>query len=135
MTVLVDTNILIDIILDDEIWAERSLRAIRQAAQRAPLAINIIVYAELAAGYGNTAQLDALMVEWNVALAEIPREAALLAGQAFKRYRQSGGTRTGVLSDFFIGAHADAGRLPLLTRDVKRYRTYFPRVDLIVPTA
>ena len=135
MTVLVDTNILIDIILDDEIWAERSLRAIRQAAQRAPLAINIIVYAELAAGYGNTAQLDALMVEWNVALAEIPREAALLAGQAFKRYRQSGGTRTGVLSDFFIGAHADAGRLPLLTRDVKRYRTYFPRVELIVPTA
>lgn len=134
MTVLVDTNILIDIILDDEIWAERSLRAIRQAAQRAPLAINIIVYAELAAGYGNTAQLDALMVEWNVALAEIPREAALLAGQAFKRYRQSGGTRTGVLSDFFIGAHADAGRLPLLTRDVKRYRTYFPRVELIVPT-
>jgi len=135
LTVLVDTNILIDIILDDEIWAERSLRAIRQAAQRAPLAINIIVYAELAAGYGNTAQLDALMVEWNVALAEIPREAALLAGQAFKRYRQSGGTRTAVLSDFFIGAHADAGRLPLLTRDVKRYRTYFPRVDLIVPTA
>ncbi|MBX9910065.1 MAG: type II toxin-antitoxin system VapC family toxin [Beijerinckiaceae bacterium] len=134
MTVLVDTNILIDIILDDEIWAERSLRAIRQAAQRAPLAINIIVYAELAAGYGNTAQLDALMVEWNVALAEIPREAALLAGQAFKRYRQSGGTRTGVLSDFFIGAHADAGRLPLLTRDVKRYRTYFPRIELIVPT-
>lgn len=133
MIVLVDTNVLIDIIIDDAVWAESSLRAIRQASWRAPLAINFVVYAELAAGYGDIAQLDALMAEWDVALVEIPRQAAVLAGDAFKRYRQFGGMRTGVLSDFFIGAHAEAGKHPLLTRDVKRYRTYFPTVELIVP--
>jgi predicted nucleic acid-binding protein len=71
----------------------------------------------------------------DVILAPIPREALFLAGKAFKSYRESGGTRTGVLPDFFIGAHALVENIPLLTRDPKRYRTYFPTVELIVPTA
>jgi predicted nucleic acid-binding protein len=63
----------------------------------------------------------------------IPRSALFLAGKAYLRYRAAGGARTGVLSDFFIGAHAAAEQLPLLTRDIRRYRTYFPTVELIAP--
>lgn len=64
---------------------------------------------------------------------EIPRQAAFLAGKAFAQYRKNGGTKTNVLSDFFIGAHAQVMGMPILTRDVRRYRTYFPDVPLVAP--
>jgi predicted nucleic acid-binding protein len=77
--------------------------------------------------------LDEKISSLNLASQRIPKHALFLAGHAFERYRRSGGTRTGVLPDFFIGAHALVAGLPLLTRDVGRYRTYFPRVELIAP--
>jgi predicted nucleic acid-binding protein len=63
----------------------------------------------------------------------MPRPALFLAGRAFRQYRTAGGLRTGVLSDFFIGAHATVQHLPIVTRDVRRYRHYFPTVELIAP--
>jgi len=63
----------------------------------------------------------------------IPRGALFLAGKAFVKYRDAGGTRAGVLADLFIGAHAQVDQLPLLTRDTRRYRRYFPTVNLISP--
>jgi len=69
----------------------------------------------------------------DVEVAELPRPALFLAGKAFVRYRREGGARQSVLSDFFIGAHAAVRDWPLLTRDVKRYRNYFPTVRLIAP--
>jgi predicted nucleic acid-binding protein len=57
----------------------------------------------------------------------------LLAGKAFQKYRKLGGTRTGVLSDFFIGAHAAVEGWPLLTRDSKRVKSHFPTLELISP--
>lgn len=133
MNTLVDTNLLIDIVLDDKIWADRSLRAIREASNRGDLTINIVVYAELAAGYGGPEELDALLAAWRITVVDVPRRATFLSGKAFKRYRAAGGARTGVLPDFLIGAHAESERLPLLTRDPRRYRTYFPNIELIVP--
>ena len=92
-----------------------------------------MVCAELSVGYDRVEVLDAALATAGVALVEIPRAALFLAGKAFQSYRARGGTRTGVLSDFFIGAHAAAEALSLLTRDIRRYRSYFPTITLIAP--
>lgn len=95
--------------------------------------INDVIYAELSVDYESSEALDAFVEGNELDIIPIPREALFLAGKAFIRYRKSGGIRTGVLPDFFIGAHAAVRELPLLTRDVRRYRTYFPTVTLIAP--
>jgi predicted nucleic acid-binding protein len=91
-------------------------------------------YAELAARFATHEQLDSEIAELDVVLQRMPKPALFLAGRAFERYRRSSGTRIGVLPDFFIGAHAQVVQWPLLTRDVGRYRAYFPDVELITPT-
>jgi predicted nucleic acid-binding protein len=130
---LVDTNILFDLATRDSHWSVWSLDAIRAAAIEGPLYINAIIYAELSARYERDSDVDEFVKIAGVQFANIPREAAFLAAKAFGRYRASGGTRTGVLSDFFIGAHATMLDIPVLTRDVRRYRTYFPNLRLIAP--
>jgi predicted nucleic acid-binding protein len=132
---LVDTDVLIDILSNDPNWRAWSQRLLENRGSEGPLLINDIVYAELSARFTSEEQLDAEISELNVVLQRLPKPALFLAGQAYERYRRAGGTRTGVLPDFFIGAHAQIARWPLLTRDVRRYRTYFPDVELIMPTA
>ena len=95
--------------------------------------INDIVYAEVCARYPSIDTVDLILRDFGVDLIAMPRAALFLAGKAYLRYRTAGGIRTGVLSDLFIGAHAAAEHLPLLTRDVRRYRSYFPTVNLIAP--
>jgi predicted nucleic acid-binding protein len=97
------------------------------------MVINAIVYAELSVRFGRIEDLDEALDDGQLAMAQIPRPALFLAGKVFQRYRSAGGTRAGVLPDFFIGAHAAVADLPLLTRDVQRYRTYFPSLELIAP--
>ncbi len=130
---LVDTNILLDLVTDDPKWADWSLAKLEAASIAGPLLINDVVYAELAVRYKRIEELDAFIKQAALELAPIPRDSLFLAGKIFTQYRKSGGARTGVLPDFFIGAHAAVGGLPLLTRDVGRYRTYFPSVKLIAP--
>ncbi len=132
---LVDTNVLLDLVTNDPVWADWSIRQLDNAAVKGPLIINDVVYAELSVGFERIEDLDDLLDEAGIAMDEIPREALFLAGKAFRRYRTAGGARSGVLPDFFIGAHAAVLRLPLLTRDAKRYRSYFPSVVLIAPEA
>jgi predicted nucleic acid-binding protein len=103
------------------------------AAIKGGLAINDVVYAELSVRFDRIEALDAVVESAGLVLTGTPRAALFLAGKAFLRYRASGGARTGGLPDFFIGAHAAVSGMPLLTRDVQRYRTYFPRIDLITP--
>jgi hypothetical protein len=131
--ILVDTNVLVDVVTDDPLWAEWSLRQLTLAAARDDLAINDIVYAELSVGYATIEELDAMISEASLVSAVIPRLALFLAGKAFQRYRSAGGIRTGVLPDFFIGAHAVISDSLLITRDAARYRTYFPGIMLIAP--
>jgi predicted nucleic acid-binding protein len=133
LTTLVDTNVLLDVVTMSADWMAPSLVALERALAEGVLVINDVIYAELSVGLETTADTDAVLMSVDVILAPIQREALFLAGKAFKRYRESGGTRTGVLPDFFIGAHAQIENIPLLTRDPKRYRTYFPTVALIVP--
>lgn len=130
--ILVDTNILVDLI-SASVWTEWSTAELASAKARDEVAINAVVYAELSPGFESIEQLDALLVTVALGFVAIPRAALFLAGKSFRRYRAAGGVRTGVLPDFFIGAHAEVTRSPLLTRDPGRYRTYFPTVALIAP--
>jgi predicted nucleic acid-binding protein len=130
---LVDTNVLIDILSNDPNWRSWSQARLEECSSRGPMVINVVVYAEMAARFVTQEQLDAEITDLNVVLQRVPKAALFLAGRTFERYRRSGGTRTGILPDFFVGAHAEIAQWPLLTRDVGRYRTYFPDVELIAP--
>lgn len=130
---LIDTNVLLDLFTDDPNWSAWSAAQLDRLALVGPLLVNDIVYAELSASFATPDEVDEALARIDVELTPTPRSALFLAGKAYGRYRSAGGTRTGVLADFFIGAHAAVAKLPLLTRDARRYRTYFPTVDLITP--
>jgi len=131
--ILVDTNVLLDLVTDDPDWAGWSQQQLDHAAARDDLTINDIVYAELSIGYERMEELDAMIQTAGLTIAAIPRPALFLAGKAFQRYRSAGGRKTGVLPDFFVGAHAVIADAALITRDAARYRSYFPGIALIAP--
>ncbi|MET0438344.1 MAG: type II toxin-antitoxin system VapC family toxin [Devosia sp.] len=130
---LVDTNVLLDLVTADPQWADWSIASLETASLRGPLFINYVVYAELSVRYERVELLDEFIGMAGLEMVGLPRPALFLAGKVFAQYRKAGGTRSGVLPDFFIGAHAAVARLPLLTRDEGRYRAYFPTVELISP--
>lgn len=130
---LIDTNVLLDLITDDPKFAEWSIAQLEAASLTGPLLINDVIYAELSVRYETKEKLDEFIDGIGLKLEPVPLAALFLAGKVFQKYRQSGGTRTGVLPDFFIGAHAAVLELQLLTRDVGRYRTYYPTLKLITP--
>lgn len=129
----VDTNVLLDLATNDATWADWSERQLDAASLRGPMLINDVVYAELSVRFATIEALDVFVEAAGLEHAPIPHAALFLAAKAFQAYRGSGGVRTGVLPDFFIGAHAAVDALPLLTRDVQRYRSYFPKLTLIAP--
>ena len=130
---LVDTNVILDVVRDDPDWAGWSQAQLDAAALQYTLLINSVIYAELSIAYLRIEELEAMLAGGEFRMEPIPREALFLAGKAFRQYRNRGGTKTGVLPDFFIGAHAAVAGIPLLTRDARRYRTYFPRLEIIHP--
>jgi len=130
---LVDSNVLLDVVTDGQIWADWSQGQLERAALEGPLVINSVVYAEISTRYATVDAVDSMLRDLNIDVVTISRPALFLAGKAYLQYRSAGGMRTGVLADFFIGAHAAVEELPLLTRDVRRYRHYFPTVVLIAP--
>jgi len=130
--VLVDSNVLIDVLTRDTRWFGWSATHLARIAERASLIIDPIIYAELAVGFARLEDLDdALPPE--LRRDPLPYEAAFLAGQCFLRYRRAGGQRRSPLPDFYIGAHAAVHGMTLLTRDARRYRSYFPRLALVAP--
>ena len=130
---LIDTNVLVDVLENDPEWADWSVAQLRAQAQIHRLVINPIVYAELSLTFSTVEALDETLANLQIPVIEIPKPALFLAGKAFVQYRRQGDTKTNVLADFFIGAHAAVARLPVLTRDVRRYASYFPTVQLIAP--
>lgn len=131
--ILVDTNVIVDVLKADPVWLPWSSQQLMLARRAGPLCINYVVYAELAVHEEASHEMDALLDDMAVVMKEFTRTSARLAATAFRRYRQRGGSRTGVLPDFFIGAQALAEGCPLLTRDAARYRIYFPALELISP--
>lgn len=134
MTVtLVDTNVLLDVATADPVWMDWSAGQLEAASLRGPVMVNDVVYAEFSVRFDTIESIDSFLSTAEILLTAVPRAALFLAGKAFQRYRAAGGTRTGVLPDFFIGAHAAVAGVSLISRDARRYRTYFPTVDLIAP--
>ncbi len=132
---LVDTNVLIDVLEDDPEWANWSIAQLQAQSMVHKLVINPIIYSELSLTFSSIEELDAALEAMELPMLEMPKPALFLASKAFLQYRQRGGTKNNVLGDFFIGAHAAVSRMPVLTRDIKRYATYFPTVQLISPNS
>ena len=130
---LVDTNVLVDVLTNDPTWAEWSISQLRAQAQIYRLVINPVTYAELSLTFRTVESLDDTLAILQIPVVETPKPALFLAGKAFVQYRRQGGTKTNVLADFFIGAHAAVSGFPVLTRDVRRYGSYFPTVKLVAP--
>lgn len=133
MNTLVDTNVFVDVLKRDPVWFDWSVRALARATTQGEVLTNYVVYAELHTHDTAGPHIDELLNQLQVSVADLSRDAAQLAANAFRRYRQRGGTKTGVLPEFFIGAHAQAQGLKLLTRDAGRYKAYFPKLKLICP--
>ena len=132
-TTLVDSNVLLDIATNDAAWFDWSSQALESAANDSPLAINAIIYAEVSIGFQRIEDLESAIPSSLFRREALPFEAAFLAGKAFLQYRRRGGGRATPLPDFYIGGHAAVAGFRLLTRDPKRYQTYFPSVELIAP--
>ena len=131
--VLVDSNVLLDLMTEDKDWFAWSAEALARAADTTRIVINPIIYAEVSVRYSRIEDIEAALPKAFFEREAIPFEAAFLAGKAFGIYRQRGGTKHAPLPDFFIGAHAAVAGYSLLTRDVARYRTYFPKLEMIAP--
>jgi hypothetical protein len=133
-TVLVDSNVLLDVVTDDPRWGDWSAQQLERLADRSVLVINPLIYAEVSIGFERVEEVEAALPASFFRREELPWEAAFLAGKCFLRYRRQKGSRRSPLPDFYIGAHAAVRSYRLLTRDPKRYRSYFPGLDLVAPS-
>ena len=128
-----DSTVLLDIASKDPTWLSWSRAALSDALRSGPVLINPLIYAEVATGFDRIEDLDVALPEMAFRRAGLPYAAGFLAAHAFATYRRRGGSRNSPLPDFYIGAHAAVAKLTLITRDTRRYRTYFPTVDLVTP--
>lgn len=133
MFTLVDSNVILDLVTDDPAWFEWSSESLARAADESTLAVNPIIFAEVSIGFTTIEEIEDLLPSRDFRRLELPYEAAFLAGKAFLAYRKRGGGRTAPLPDFYIGAHAAVAGMRLLTRDPRRYRTYFPTIEILSP--
>jgi predicted nucleic acid-binding protein len=130
---LVDTNVLVDVLQDDPNWAGWSIGQLRAQAALHALVINPVIYAEISLSFSTIEALDEVVQTLALDVREIPRPALFLAAKAYAQYRRRGGTKQQVLPDFFIGAHAAVEGWPLLTRDTRRFKDYFPSLEVLAP--
>ena len=131
--VLVDSNVILDVFLNDLKWADWSESKLEEYCEHSLLYINAIIYSEISIGFNLIEDLESAIIKAGFQFLEIPKEALFLAGKAYIKYKKRKGVKTTPLPDFFIGAQAAVLDLDLLTRDVSRYKTYFPTVKLITP--
>ena len=131
--VIVDSNVILDIFLDDPKWADWSVTKLGEYSISTTLYINSIIYSEVSVGFERIEELESAVNKGGFRMLELPKEALFLAGKAFLKYRRSTGSKRFPLPDFYIGAQAAVLGLPLITRDTSRYRTHFPTVKLITP--
>ena len=126
---LVDSNVLLDIFTRTRAGGSGRWHSLRTRLSTVHFPINDVIFAETSIRFPLIKDFEAALAEAEVSVAPMPRMALFLAGKASVQYRNAGGVRSSVLPDFFIGAHATVEQLPLLTRDTRRYRTYFPTVN------
>lgn len=130
---LIDSNILIDIWTQDPTWFQWSSHEFSKCLANGEVAINPVINAEISLGFATEPDVEAAIKAAGLTKLPLPFSASFAAGRAFQLYRKRGGTKVSTLPDFFIGAHAEVEKIPLLTRDPSGYRTYFPNIALICP--
>lgn len=131
--ILIDSNILFDVLSEDPTWYRWSAVALAATAMESQLAINPIIYAEVSVRFDSPQEFNEVFPADEFLREPLPYAAAFLAAKAHLAYKRKGGVRTSTLPDFFIGAHAAVAGFRILTRDTRRYKTYFPSVKLIAP--
>jgi len=131
--VIVDSNIILDVFVNDPKWADWSESKLDEYDQLGILYINSIVYSEISIGFRRIEDLESAIAKAGFEILQIPKEALFLAGKAYLKYKKRKGTKRTPLPDFFIGAQAAVQNLDLITRDVSKYQSYFPTVKLIAP--
>ena len=132
--VFIDSCILLDLFTDDPNWGGWSENILDQYSQTNTLYINSIVYTEVSIGFNKIEELEKAIEVLGIKVLEIPREALFLTGKAFLKYRKNKGAKNSPLPDFFIGTHATVSSFDLITRDIRKFKTYFPQVKLIHPS-
>ncbi len=131
--ILIDSCILLDLFTNDPKWADWSESILDKYSQTNTLYINTIAYTEISIGFTKIEVLEEAIFQLGIKVLEIPREALFLTGKTFLKYRRNKGTQNSSLPDFFIGAHASIAMFTLVTRDVAKYKTYFPQINLVCP--
>ncbi len=133
MEYLVDSNVILDIFLQDENWFDWSAKTLKHYSDNHILVINPIIYGEISIRFSTILELEEQLLPQFFYKADIPWEACFIAGKCFQQYKKNNGAKNTILADFFIGAHAAVANMGLITRDVARYKTYFPRLEIIHP--
>lgn len=131
--ILVDSCVLLDLFTDDENWADWSENTLEKYSRTNSLYINSIVYTEVSIGFNTVEKFETAIEVLSIKVLEMPREALFLTGKAYIKYRKNKEIKTSPLANFFIGAHASVSQFGLVTRDIVKYRTYFPQAQLIHP--
>lgn len=131
--IIVDSNVLLDVFTEDSRWLSWSSNALERIANESRIVINPVIYGEVSIRFERIEELDEALPPAIFEREDIPYEAAFLADKAYLTYRRQAGTKSSLLPDFYVGAHAAVRGYRVLTRDVARYRTYFPKLELIAP--
>ncbi len=131
--VLVDSCVLLDLFTNDPVWADWSENILGQYGQTNTLFINSIIYTEVSIGFNRIEEVEAALEQIGIKVLEIPREALFLAGKIFLNYRKTSAARHSTLPDFYIGAHAMVSDFNVIIRDISRYKSYYPDLNLIAP--
>ncbi len=134
MITAIDTNIFLDILLPNEAFCDLSAEALDGAARAGSLIVCDLVYAELCVHFAKQKECDEFLAASEVRVEPLTRATHFVASRAWRMYREQGGSRTRILADFLIGAHAQAQASRLLSRDRGFYRKLFPKLALLDPS-
>jgi len=134
MITAVDTNVLLDVLLPNNAFFQRSVQALEAAAAAGGMVICDLVYAELCAHFSTQRECDGFLAAVSIGVEALTRTSHFAVSRAWRRYRRQGGRRTRIVPDFLIGAHAQFQAQQLLTRDRGFYRRLFPTLVLVDPS-
>jgi predicted nucleic acid-binding protein len=126
--------VLLDIFNDDERFSEWSIQTLNDTQKNHDLVIKAIIFSAISLNFDSYEALIHVLTQLDIEILDIPLPAAFHVSRVFKQYKQNKGDKKSPMSDFYIGAHANYLQVPIITRDMARFNTYYPDVALITPT-
>ena len=131
MITAVDTNVLLDVFGANQNYGAASASALDRCAAEGSLVASAVVWSETAAAFAQASVFERAMRDLGVSFSPLTEAAANRAARQWRSYRQQGGRRDRITSDFLIGAHALVCAERLLTRDRGFFRQYFSGLQVI----